>query len=154
MICIVSPASEEIQQEFAAVQERWRRAIDAHRQAPPDAGYSTRLAALALVAREEAVICRKAADRGFAWPPHSSTAKPPYELQPGSGRRGPAALWQRFDAAVAELERAGAGTELIEVARAHELLADAAGELAVAVEREDHASGLLPTDSARERLSA
>jgi hypothetical protein len=150
----VSAETEQIQQEFSQVQQRWRQAIDAHRLAPPDADYSARLAALATVAREEAAICRRAATRGFAWPPHSASSKPPYELRPESGRRGPAALWQRFDAAVAELERAAAGRDLVEVARAHELLADAADELAAAVEREDRASGLLPGDSARERRSA
>jgi len=36
------------------------------------------------------------------------------------------------------------GSDLIEVARAYEALAGAAGELAGAVEREDRASGLLP----------
>ena len=36
-------------------------------------------------------------------------ANPPYELQPGSGRRGPDHLWQRFDEAVAELDRVSEG---------------------------------------------
>ena len=69
---------------------------------------------------------------------------PPYELQPGTGRRGPDELWRVFDAAVAELNRAATGTNLIEVATAYVELAAAAGELASAVEREDRASGLLP----------
>jgi hypothetical protein len=74
-------------------------------------------------------------------------------LQPGSGRRGPEALWALFDAAVAALNRAGAGIDLIEVARAHELLADAAAQLAAEVDREDRASGLLPLPR-RQRRSA
>jgi len=145
---------DPIQAAFAAAQERWRRAIRAHRLAPPDAGFSARLAELAAVAREEAEVCREAAAAGYEWPPHTSTANPPYELQPGTGRRGPDALWARFDAAAAELNRAGSGTDLIAVAQAHELLADAAGALAAEVEREDRASGLLPQPEAGERRSA
>jgi hypothetical protein len=53
-------------------------------------------------------------------------------------------LWRRFDAAVSELNRAATGTDLLAVAVAYDELAEAAGELAVAVEREDRASGLLP----------
>jgi hypothetical protein len=150
----VSTASDPIQAAFAAVQQRWRRAIQAHQLAPPDAGFSARLAELAAVAREEAEVCREAAAAGYEWPRHRSKTQPPYELQPGTGRRGPAALWERFDAAAAELNRAAGGSDLIEVAHAHELLADAAGALAVEVEREDRASGLLPALDARQRRSA
>jgi len=149
----MSAESDQIQQEFAAAQERWRVAIHAHRVAPPDAGFSGRLVDLAEAALEEAVICRKADAAGFEWPPHTSAAKQPYELQPGSGRRGPEALWALFDASVDGLNRAGAGTDLIEVARAHELLADAAAQLAAEVERQDRASGLLPLPR-RQRRSA
>ena len=150
----MSEGSDPIQAAFGAAQERWRKAIQAHRLAPPDAGFSARLADLAAVAREEAEVCREAAAVGFEWPAHSGTAQPPYELQPGTGRRGPEVLWARFDAAAAELNRAGGGTDLIEVAQAHELLADAAGALAVEVEREDRSSGLLPQLEARQRRSA
>ena len=145
--------SDEIQAEFAATQERWRQAIHAHRMAPPDAGFSGRLADLAKAARAEAAICRRADVSGLRMAAAQSTGRQPYELQPDTGRRGPEALWRRFDAAVHELNRAGAGTDLIEVARAHEELAEVAGELAVAVERQDRASGLLPR-SRRERRTA
>ena len=106
-------------------------------------GFSVRLSELADAARAEAVVCRKADGAGFEWPPHKSAGQQPYELQPGTARRGPEGLWQRFDAAVAELNRAGAGTNLLEVARAHELLADVAGELAAEIERQDLARGVL-----------
>jgi hypothetical protein len=150
----VAETDDLVEREFAATQERWHQAIQAHRLAPPDAGFSARLTELAAVAREQARICREAAEDGYSWPAHSANEKPPHELQPGSGRRGPEAPWQRFDAAVAELNRAGGGTDLIEVAHAHELLADAAGELAVEVEREDRASGLLPHAVDQARRSA
>lgn len=122
--------------------------------APPDAGFSHRLADLAAVARSQAEVCRKAAAAGYSWPPHTSAVEQPYELRPGTGRRGPKDLWQHFDAAVEELNRAAAGTDLIEVAGAHDLLADAAGQLATAVEHEDRSSGLLPHRDTRERRSA
>ena len=119
--------------------------MTAHRLAPPDAGFSTRLGALAAAARAEADACRAADAAGFEWPPHrASSSKPPWELQPRSGRRGPGGLWRRFDAAVAELNRAAAGTDLIDVAAAYEELADAVRRLAEAVESEDRSSGLLP----------
>src|ERR1700680_3672517 len=137
--------AEQAQSAFRSAQEEWRRALAAHRLAPPDAAFSARLAALASAAAAEASACREADAAGFEWPPHRASAnKPPYELQPGTGRRGPDGLWQGFDAAVAELNRAATGTDLAEVAAAYDALAAAAGEIASAVEREDRASGLLP----------
>jgi hypothetical protein len=145
---------DPIQAEFAAVQVEWRQAVQAHRMAPPDAGFSARLADLAAAARKQAEACRRAAVAGYSWPPHTSTIKQPYELRPGTGRRGPKELWQRFDSAVEEVNRAAAGTDLIEVASAHGALTEAASALALEVEREDRASGLLPPVDLRDRLSA
>ena len=143
-------AEEQAQSAFREAQEAWRGALDAHRLAPPDAGFSGRLSGLALAARAEAEACRVADAAGFEWPPHRAlSSAPPYELQPGSGRRGPEELWRRFDAAVAEINRVATGTDLIEVARAYATLAEAAGNLADSVEREDRASGLLPRARAR-----
>jgi hypothetical protein len=59
--------------------------------------------------RSGASACEAAYKDGFEWPPAQAGAKPPYELQPGSGRRGPEELWARFDEAVAELDRVGEG---------------------------------------------
>ena len=135
---------EHAQAAFRAAQQLWRGALEAHRLAPPDAGFSARLSRLADAGRAEAQACRVADGAGFEWPPHRASAnKPPYELQPGTGRRGPGELWRVFDAAVAELNRAATGTDLAEVATAYDALAAAAGELALTVEREDGASGLV-----------
>ncbi|HEY2201365.1 MAG TPA: hypothetical protein VGH56_05725, partial [Solirubrobacteraceae bacterium] len=113
------------QAAFRAAQEQWREALAAHRLAPPDAGFSGRLAALSAAAGAEAAACRQAEAAGFEWPPHRAAAdKPPWELQPGSGRRGPAELWSEFDGAVAELGRAAIGTDLLAVAAAYEQLAE------------------------------
>jgi hypothetical protein len=145
MALMARVGEQDAQAAFRDAQGRWRGALEAHRLAPPDAGFSVRLSALADAARAEAQACREADTAGFEWPPHrASSSAPPYELQPGSGRRGPDDLWRRFDGAVSELNRAATGTDLVAVAVAYEEVAEAAGELAVAVEREDCASGLLP----------
>jgi hypothetical protein len=138
------------QAAFRDAQQLWRDALETHRLAPPDNGFSVRLSGLAAAARAEAQACREADGAGFEWPPHrASSSAPPYELRPGSGRRGPDELWRRFDGAVTELNRAATGTDLVAVAVAYEELAEVAGELAVAVEREDRVSGLLPRARAR-----
>jgi hypothetical protein len=146
MMRAMADAPENAAQEtFRDAQKLWRGALQAHRLAPPDAGFSVRLSGLADAARAEARACRVADGAGFEWPPHrASSSEPPYELQAGSGRRGPEELWRRFDGAVSELNRAATGTDLVAVAVAYDELAAVAGELAVAVEREDRASGLLP----------
>ena len=118
---------------------------------PPDAGFSARLAALAAAATQRAAACEAAYSDGFEWPPARGGAKPPHELQPGSGRRGPAELWERFDEAVAELDRVSEGRSLRAVARAYEELGDVAAQLAVAVEGGDPATGLLPPVRKRRR---
>jgi hypothetical protein len=141
---------ERAQAEFRAAQTRWREALQAHRLAPPDAGFSARLAQLSTAARAEADACRRAESAGFAWPPHrATTSEPPYELRPVSGRHGPDELWRSFDAAAADLSRAAAGTDILAVADAYEELGEAAGALAEAVGREDQASGLLQGRRAR-----
>lgn len=122
--------------------------------APPDAGFSARLAGLATAARQRAEACEAAYRDGFEWPPARGGAKPPYELQPGSGRRGPEELWERFDEAVAELDRVSEGRSLRAVASAYTELAEVASQLADAVEQEDRASGLLPSSGRRRRRSA
>jgi hypothetical protein len=141
---------ESAQAAFRGAQDEWRRALESHRLAPPDAGFSNRLAALAAAAEADGAACREADAAGFEWPPHRASAnKPPYELRPGTARRGPEELWRAFDASVAELNRVATGTDLLEVADAYGALAAAAADLAAAVEREDRASGLLPRARAR-----
>jgi hypothetical protein len=141
---VAKNAEQRAQAAFRDAQARWREALDAHRLAPPNAEFSTRLAALADAAQAEAEACREAEAAGFEWAPHrASSSKPPYELQPGSGRRGPGELWARFDGAVAELNRAATGSDLLQVADAYDQLGVVARELAEAVERSDRASGLL-----------
>jgi hypothetical protein len=130
---------ERVLAELQRSLDGWREALENHRTAPPDAGFSSRLGALATAAKEQADAYRAAA-AGFDWVPYSA-GKPPYELQPDTGRRGPHELWQRFDDAVERLGAATEGSDMLDVASAYEELATAAAQLAEAVEREDRATG-------------
>ena len=117
----------------------WAQAMRTHKLAPPDAGFGGRLRGLAEAAAREQLAWERAHDEGLLWRPvpGAERAEPPYELQPGTGRRGPEDLWKRFDAAVAQLNRAITGSSAASVAAAFGGLADAASELAEAVARED-----------------
>ena len=139
------------EQAFQEAREAWRAALREHVLAPPDAGFTARLSKLAEAAAQRAAACEAANRDGFEWPATRGGAKPPYELQPGTGRRGPEALWERFDEAVAELDRVSEGRSMRAVGRAYAELAEVASELAKAVQREDRASGLLPASAKRRR---
>jgi hypothetical protein len=121
----------------------WAEAMRAHKLAPPDAGFATRLRTLAETAGREQVAWEHAHAAGLMWRPipGAESAEPPYELRPGTGRRGPAELWARFDASVAELNRAITGSNAAAVADAFGELSEAAGAVAEAVAREDEAAG-------------
>lgn len=142
------------EQAFAEARAAWREALRDHVLAPPDAGFSARLAALAAAAKQRAAACEAAYRDGFEWPPVRGGAKPPYELQPDTGRRGPEELWGRFDEAVAELDRVSEGRSLRAVGNAYAELADVASQLADVVEEQDRASGVLPSSGRPRRRSA
>jgi hypothetical protein len=144
----------DAEQAFNEARTAWRAALRTHVLAPPDAGFSVRLASLAEAASQRAAACEAAYRDGFEWPAARGGAQPPYELRPGTGRRGPEDLWERFDEAVAELDRVSEGRSIRAVARAYAELAEVAAELADAVEREDRESGLLPSRAAKRRKSA
>ena len=147
-----TPEREAAEEHFAQAQAAWSAAVQGHKLAPPDAGFSARLAALARACALEAAACRESDQLGYEWPPHrAGHSNQPWELRPESGRRGPADLWLAFDTAVSELERAGTTTSLLAVAAAHERLGHAAAALAEAIEAEDRRSGLLPPARARRR---
>jgi hypothetical protein len=114
----------------------WANAMRAHKLAPPDADFAARLGALAQAAESEQVAWEHAHAAGLLWRPvpGAETAEPPYELRSGTGRRGPAGMWDRFDAAVARLNRAITGSDAARVADAFGELAGAAVDLAAAVD--------------------
>lgn len=113
----------------------WAEAMRAHKMAPPDAGFAKRLRTLAEAAAREQVAWEHAHAAGMQWRPipGAERAEPPYELRPGTGRRGPSELWERFDAAVAALNRAIEGSDSAVVADAFGEMAQCAAALADAV---------------------
>ena len=117
----------------------WAEAMRAHALAPPDRDFALRLDALAQAAAAERDAWARAPQAGVGWRPivGAESAEPPYELRPGTGRRGPAELWTRFDLAIARLNRAIAGPDATEVAESFGEVAATAGRLADAVARED-----------------
>lgn len=134
--------------------EEWAAAMRAHKLAPPDLGFAQRLRDLAEAAADEQVAWEYAHSVGLLWRPvlGAESAAPPYELRPGTGRRGPAPLWERFDAAVDGLNRAIAGSDSAIVADAFGEIAEAAGALADAVAQQDGAAA--PASTRRTRGAA
>ena len=130
-----TPAEGAKEHAWASVHDArasWSAAMRAHEQAPPDAGFRDRLRALAGAAAAMRDAHARALQAGLAWRPitDSERARPPYELRPGTGRRGPAELWTRFDAAVQQLNQAGSGDNLADLVGAYAAVAQAAAELA------------------------
>jgi hypothetical protein len=134
-----SGAKEDAWTSVNKARASWSSAMRAHEQAPPDPGFPDRLRALADAAAAMRDAHARALHEGLAWRPiaDSDRARPPYELRPGTGRRGPTELWTRFDAAVQQLNEAGAGDNLADVADAYAAVGQAASELADAL----HAAG-------------
>jgi hypothetical protein len=138
-------------QRVRQASNAWADAMRAHKLAPPDLGFAARLRALSEAAAAEQVAWEHAHAAGLLWRPlpDAEGAEPPYELRPGTGRRGPQQLWARFDAAVATLNRAIAGSEPAAVADAFGEMSEAARELADAVAREDEAAAASARPRAR-----
>jgi hypothetical protein len=137
-----TPAAGVKKNAWTSVNEArasWSGAMRAHEQAPPDPGFRDRLRALAEAAAAMRDAHARALQAGLAWRPvaDSERARPPYELRPGTGRRGPTELWPRFDAAVHQLNQAGAGDNLSDVVDAYAAVARAASELADALQAAD-----------------
>ena len=133
----------QIMRAVRHASDGWAAAMRAHKLAPPDLDFGQRLRDLAEAAAGEQVAWEHAHAAGLLWRPvpGAENAEPPYELRPGTGRRGPTALWQRFDAAVGGLNRAITGSSAAVVADAFGDLAEAAGALADAVAQADAATG-------------
>jgi hypothetical protein len=138
----LDPRQAQILRAVRQAGNGWAEAMRAHKLAPPDPGFAARLSALAQAAATEQVAWEHANAAGFHWRPIPAAegAEPPYELRPGTGRRGPEELWLRFDASVAALNRAITGSDAAAVADAFGDLSEAAKQLAEAVAREDEAA--------------
>ena len=136
------PEREQILRSVREARSAWADAMRAHKLAPPDAGFAARLRALANAAETEQLTWEHADSEGLLWRPvpGAEDAEPPYELRPGTGRRGPQELWERFDSAVRRLNHAIAGTSAADVAAAFGEISAAAASLADAVAEEDAAA--------------
>ena len=132
----------QIMRAVRYASDGWAEAMRAHKLAPPDAGFSQRLRNLAEAAGNEQDAWEHAHGAGLLWRPvpGAENAEPPYELRPGTGRRGPAPLWERFDAAVRTLNRAITGSSAATVADAFGGFAEAAAALEDALGSEDDAA--------------
>lgn len=139
----LDPERAQVMRAVRQAGSDWAEAMRAHKLAPPDAGFAGRLRRLADAAAREQVALEHAHATGLAWRPvpGAERAQPPYELRPGTGRRGPEDLWLRFDAAVAGLNQAITGSDAASVSDAFGELSEAAGALAEAVAREDESAG-------------
>jgi len=129
----------QIMRAVRHASDGWAQAMRAHKLAPPDAGFAERVRGLSEAAAAEQVAWEHAHTAGLLWRPvpGAENSAPPYELRPDTGRRGPEDLWERFDAAVAGLNRAITGSDAAVVADAFGEMAEAAGALADVLARED-----------------
>jgi hypothetical protein len=118
-----------------AAAAAWAEAMRAHILAPPDEGFVERLHGFAEAAAMRARAARVADAAGMKWvaQPAARTSQPPYELRPGTGRVGPADLWERFDRCVAAYNAAIADTSPVAVADAADAIAEVVEEIAQAV---------------------
>jgi hypothetical protein len=134
----LDPRQAQILRAVRQAAGGWADAMRAHKLAPPDPGFAARLTALSEAAASEQVAWEHAHAAGMGWRPvpGAESAEPPYELRPGTGRRGPDELWSRFDASVVSLNRAITGSDAATVADAFGELSEAAAQLAEAVQRE------------------
>jgi hypothetical protein len=129
----------QIMRAVRHASDGWAEAMRAHKLAPPDAGFAQRLDRLSEAAASEQVAWEHAHAAGLLWRPvpGAESAAPPYELRPDTGRRGPAALWERFDAAVTRLNLAITGSDAAKVADAFGEMAETASALSDAVAQAD-----------------
>jgi len=125
----------QIMRAVRHASDSWAEAMRAHKLAPPDAGFAQRIHALSEAAADEQVAWEHAHAVGLLWRPvpGAENSAPPYELRPDTGRRGPAELWERFDAAVAGLNLSITGSDAAKVADAFGEISEAASALSDAV---------------------
>lgn len=126
---------DRAREQLELAEGRWREAIAEHGQPPPDEDFARRLRALADAAAQEQVAYQYAAEQGFGWRPGPPWLAP-QELRPAPWRPTLASeeVWERFDDAVQALSRGRTGVSVLAIAKSFGQLADAAWELADAVD--------------------
>ena len=128
--------------QLRASEGRWTSALREHRLAPPDADFSRRLRDFADACEQQQAAFSYAAQAGLGWDPlpPATARRPPHELTPESGRRGPQELWEQFDETIDRLNVALQGVSLQAIARVFGELSEIARQLSVAVAGEDAAA--------------
>jgi hypothetical protein len=128
--------------QLRAAEGRWTSALREHRLAPPDADFSRRLRDFADACEQQQAAFGYAAQAGLGWDPlpPATARRPPHELTPESGRRGPQELWKQFDETIDRLNVALQGVSLQAIARVFGELSEIARQLSVAVAEEDAAA--------------
>lgn len=125
--------------QLRTAENRWSAALRQHRLAPPDKDFSRRLRDFADACEQQQAAFAYAAQAGLGWDPlpPAVARRPPPELTPDSGRRGPKELWEQFDDAIERLNLALQGVSLQAIARMFGELSEIARQLSAAVAEED-----------------
>jgi hypothetical protein len=130
--------SPDAREEYRRASARWRQALVASAEAPPDAAFPGRLREIGTAANQQSAAFELLAAARMGWRPRpgASAMELSYELRPGArSRPGPPELWERFDQAVRALGDAYEGISLAEIARAFGALARTAHEIADELEQ-------------------
>jgi len=120
-------------EEYRRASRRWREALLASVEAPPDAGFPARVREIATAANQQSAAFELVAAARLGWKtrPGAQAMELSYELRPGArSRPGPRELWERFDQAVRALGDAYEGISLAEIAHAFGALAKIAHQIA------------------------
>lgn len=125
--------SETAREQYRRAANRWREALLASVEAPPDPQFPARVREIATAANQQSAAFELLAAARLGWRarPGAQAMELSYELRPGArSRPGPPELWERFDAAVRALGDAYEGISLAEIARAFGALAKIAHRIA------------------------
>lgn len=143
--------SSDPREEYRRAAGRWRNALLASVEAPPDPGFPARVREIATAANQQSAAFELLAAGRLGWKPRpgAKAMELSYELRPGApSRPGPRELWERFDAAVRTLGDAYEGISLAEIARTFAALAKVAHQIADGLEETGYGrvagSGALP----------
>jgi hypothetical protein len=130
--------SVDAREEYRRAARRWREALLASVEAPPDAGFPARVREIGTAANQQSAAFELLAAARLGWKPRpgAQAMELSYELRPGApSRPGSRELWERFDAAVRALGDAYEGISLAEISRAFGALARIAHEIADELEQ-------------------
>ena len=121
--------SPDAREEYRRASARWRQALVASAEAPPDAAFPGRLREVATAANQQSAAFELLAAARMGWRPRPGASAMELSYEGARSRPGPPELWERFDQAVRALGDAYEGISLAEIARAFGALARVAHEI-------------------------